>query len=61
MRSSKLRAGKRNGTVSHMGFSEMDSPTAREDPEKLKIKTTIKKKNSNLQPFKLGTNSSTYL
>lgn len=41
MRSSKLGAGNRNGTISHMGFSEMDSPTAREDPEELKNKTTI--------------------
>lgn len=36
-----MGAGNRNGTISHMGFSEMDSPTAREDPEELKNKTTI--------------------
>lgn len=57
-----MGAGNRNGTISHMSFSEMDSPTAREDPEELKNKTTttIIIINSNLQPFKLGTNSSAY-
>ena len=44
MRSHKLGAGCRNGTVSHMGIGEMDSPAEREDPEKLKNKTTIKER-----------------
>lgn len=62
MRSSKLGAGSRNGTISHTGISETDSPAARDDPKRLKNKTTIKKKKpSNLQPFRIGTNSSAYL
>ena len=58
MRSGKLGAGNRHGIISHIGISETDSLTTKEDAKKAKKQNNNLKK-SNLQPFRIKTNSST--